>query len=229
MFNTTRLQEFYDLISVESGIDTYEFFSQFDALFLAERSQQDLDDYRLGRKPWKKLRDEVSPVSRFLRYAEISSAQVRFPLNDKAPDCWLVTSDGGSYGIEVTIARGRERYHRTTEMIEKGLGRGFIGIQDDEPQESFTNRMSKPRLAYSSEQALKTTKLGILRCLSRKNDYAKYGDIFYLIIETDLNLLPHERWLPIIDELSNAAHNLPFCEIHVIGDSETTPKGFRIK
>ena len=228
MFNL-KLQEFYDLISEEPGIDTHDFYSQFDALFLDKRSQQDLDDYRLGRKPWKKLRDEVSPVSRFLRYAEIAPAQVRFPLNDKAPDCWLVTSDGSSYGIEVTIARGRERYHTTTEMIENGMGRGFIGIQDDEPQESFTNRMSMPRVAYSSEQALEATKRGILRCLSRKNDYAKYGDIFYLIIETDLNLLPHERWLLINDELSIVAHDLPFREIHVIGNSETTSKGFRIK
>lgn len=151
-----------------------------------------------------------------------------FPLDNSTPDCWLLMNNGEHRGVEVTIERGRERYHLTKEMNKNGIGRGFIGMQDDAPQADFDHRMSNPRSLYSSGQALEETKAGILRCLSRKNDQ-KYDKVFYLLIQAHLSTLPKQRWAAIKEELSQKATNLPFEGVHIIGNADEEPWGFQIK
>ncbi|MEW8333753.1 MAG: hypothetical protein AB2692_22675, partial [Candidatus Thiodiazotropha sp.] len=143
-------------------------------------------------------------------------------------DCWLLTDSDDEIGVEVTIERGREQYHLAKELNESGMGRGFIGIQDDAPKTDFDNRMSNPRAMFTSEQALEATKAGILRCLSRKDDQ-KYENVFYLLIQAHLTNLPKERWSAITEELSLVAQNLPFQEVHIIGNADENPWGFQIK
>jgi len=199
-------------------------------MFSEDRSTDDIDDYRLGRNQWKKLRDEITPVSNFLKFDKsIETNRVRFPLDNNTPDCWLLNDNGDNLGIEVTIERGREQYHLKSEMIKTGMGRGFIGIQDDAPQADFDLRMSEPRTMYATEEALKATKTGILRCLSRKSDHNKYKGVFYLLIQANLSTLRKKRWGAIKEELSQEATNLPFKEVHIIGDADSKPWGFRIK
>ena len=108
------------------------------------------------------------------------------------------------------------------------MGRGFIGIQDDASQADFNSRMSNPRIMFTSDQVLEATKAGILRCLSRKNDH-KYANIFCLLIQAHLFTLPKERWGAITEELFQVAKDLPFQEIHIIGNSDEEPWGFQIK
>lgn len=229
MFDIDKLKDFYADISVPEGMDITDFQNRQAALFAEDRSINDINDYRLGRAQWKKLRDEITPVSRFLKFNNrIEANRVRFPLDNNTPDCWLINDTGDNLGIEVTIERGREQYHLKSEMIEDGMGRGFIGIQDDAPQADFDLRMSNPRTMFTSEQALDATKAGILRCLSKKNA-DRYKEVFYLLIQANLSTLPKERWAAITKELSQKASNLPFQEVHIIGNADEEPWGFRIK
>lgn len=228
MFDIDALNNFYEDLSSQDGMSVKDFHLRLAALFKDDRSSQDIDDYRLGKNRWKKLRDEITPVSQFLKFNNLGVDKVRFPLDNNTPDCWLLNIKGEDRGIEVTIERGREKYHLTKEMNECGLGRGFIGVQDDAPQTEFDNRMSNPRFMYSSEQALEETRRGILRCLSKKNDQ-RYSKVFYLLIHAHLTTLPKQRWSAIQQELSQEAASLPFMEIHVIGNADSEPWGFQIK
>lgn len=229
MFDVKMLGEFYTDLSAPDGMGITEFQNGLETLFAEDRSNDDLNNYRLGKGPWKKLRDEITPVSRFLQFKDIKADRIRFPLDNNTPDCWLLNDNDDNFGIEVTIERGRERYHRKKEMIETGFGRGFIGIQDDAPQSDFDRHMSKNRIMYTTDQALEATKAGILCCLSKKNDSEKYEGIFYLLIQAHLTTLPKERWNAIKEELSQEAAGLPFCEVHIIGNADEKPWGFQIK
>lgn len=228
MFDSKLLDELYSELSSERGLHAVDFQSHLRTLFAMERSAEDIDDYRLGKSPWKKLRDEIIPVSRFLLFNNVCVDRVRFPLDNNTPDCWLILDDGHTRGIEVTIERGRERHHLTKEMNQNSIGRGFIGMQDDSAQSEFNRRMSKPRAMYSSDQALTATKAGIIRCLTRKNDI-KYDGIHYLLIEAHLTTLPRGRWAAVTEDLSHEAANLPFQEVHVIGNVDEAPWGFQLK
>ncbi len=227
MFDIEKLNEYYNNLSAQDGMSVVDFQDRQTTLFALDRNIDDLNDYRLGIKPWKKLRDEITPVSRFLKFYHIEADRIRFPLDNNTPDCWLL-NDSKGLGIEVTIESGREQYYLTKEMIETSIGRGFIGIHDDAPQVDFDNRMSRPRVMYTTDQALDATKRGILRCLSKKND-RKYKKIFYLLIMSRLNSLPKERYGSITEELSQEAKKLPFQEVHIIGNTDKEPWGFQIK
>jgi hypothetical protein len=228
MFDVETLNKFYDYISAVDGVGITDFQNRLKTLFAMDRSDGDLNDYRLGKNQWKKLRDEITPVSHFLQFKKIEAGKIRFPLDNNTPDCWLSNDNGDDLGIEVTIERGREKYHLVKEMNEAGIGRGFIGIQDDAPQADFDKRMSNPRTMYVSEQALEATKNGILLCLSKKND-PRYEGVFYLLIQAHLSTLPKERWGSLIEELSQNATDLPFQEVYIIGKADAKPWGFQVK
>jgi hypothetical protein len=168
------------------------------------------------------------PVSDFLKFKIIETGKIHFPLDNNTPDCWLLNDNGTRQGIEVTIERGKEKYHLATELNEVGVGRGFIGIQDDASWEKFGKRMSSPRLMFSPEQALEATKDGILSCFSKK-DNPRYEDVFFLLIQARLHTLPKKYWGSIIEELSLNATNLPFQEVYIIGEVDSEPRGFRVK
>lgn len=227
-FDIHALNEFFAQISSENGISVADFRVKLGGLFKRPRSADDLSDYRLSRSPWKKLADEVTPVSRFLRFYNIESGQIRFPLDNHPPDCWL-WKDGGKnpVGIEVTIAQATERYHLAKELVDTGRGRGFIGVLDDAPRVDFDRAMSRQRVMYSTDQALSAIRGGILRCLSRK-DKPKFAG-FYLLIQAPLRSLPRERWEAIKGDLCEAAAKLPFRDVYVIGNVNESPWGFQIK
>jgi hypothetical protein len=228
MFDVKTLKEFYEYVSAPEGIRVTDFQNRLSLLFADQRTTIDIDDYRLGKKPWKKLRDEITPVARFLEFGNIEVDRVRFPLDNKTPDCWLIIDNGEYIGIEVTIERGREQFHLATELNKNGMGRGFIGIQDDASQTDFDRRMSNPHTMFTSDHALESTKEGILRCLSKKNAH-RYENIYFLLIQAHLLVLPKERWSIIAGELSQVAKDLPFQEVHIIGDIDEEPWGFQIK
>jgi hypothetical protein len=130
-------------------------------------------------------------------------------------------------GIEVTIAKGTERFYLARELVDKGIGRGFVGLSDDASRASFKSAMSKDRVMYTSDQALLAVKRGVLRCLSQKNERKFSG--FLLLIQAHLLPLPQERWETIRNDLCAAAAGSPFAEVYVIGDTDGRSEGFQIK
>lgn len=228
LFDVDVLKELYAQISTKPGVDVANFQARLNDLFGLSRSIDDLRNYRLKGPPWKKLADEVMPVSRFLRFRGIESGRLRFPLDNDPPDSWLWLDDEADrVGIEVTIAQARERFHLARELVETGVGRGFVGLSDDAPSTAFELAMSRSRVMYSTDQALSAIESGVRRCLSRKNKARFAG--FILLIEAPLSSLPHQRWEAIVDKLRAAATPLPFREVHVIGGAEEEPWGFQLK
>lgn len=195
--------------------------------FNSKRSAAELADYRAKRGAVKKLRDEVVPVLHHTKFVK-AKGDIRFELNSEVPDCWLRDNpDALPQGLEITVAQSREQHLLGLEMNEKGIGRGFLGLRDDAPAKAFKERLARQRVMYSSEATLKVIGNGIKYCLGKK-DYPKYAG-HDLLIEAPLHILPKERWSRIEDDLRLAASTLPFREIHVIGDHDTAPFGFRIK
>jgi len=213
-----RLSEWISLAEFEEALADY---------FRGTRSAQELANYRAKRGTVKKLRDEVVPVLQHVKFIK-ANGEVRFALNDGVPDCWLRESPGAPpQGIEVTVAQSREQHLLGQAMNEKGIVPGFLGLPDDAPVKVFEERLARARIMYSTEGALKAVGNGIKDCLLKK-DRPKYAG-HDLLIEAHLHSLPEERWSQIEDDLRSAARTLPFREIHVIGDQDASPFGFRIK
>jgi hypothetical protein len=129
---------------------------------------------------------------------------------------------------EITVAQSREQQRLGQLMNEtKGMVPGFLGLPDGAPQKHYKERLARGRIMHSSDGALAAVGNGIKSCLQKKNDRKFAGH--YLLIEAPLSCLPKERWSWIEDGLRSAADPLPFREIHVIGDHDRSPFGFRIK
>jgi hypothetical protein len=188
----------------------------------------ELADYRAKRGAPKKLRDEVVPVLRHITFTK-AKGEIRFELSSDVPDCWLRDNPNAPpQGLEVTVAQSREQQRLGQQMAEtKGMVPGFLGLPDDAPEELYKERLRRGRIMRSPDGALQATADGIKSCL-RKKDHPKYAG-HDLLIEAPLHSLPKERWSRIEDDLRSAASTLPFREIHVIGDHDTFPFGFRIK
>lgn len=215
------------LTSLTNWMPIAEFETRMRDYFLGDRPESEVADFRAKRGAPKILRDEVAPVLHHVKFVK-AKGDVKFALNNTVPDCWLRDQLAGRpQGLEVTVAQAREQHLLGKEMNEKGIGRGFIGLPDTAPAEEFAERLAKPRIMYSSASPLKAVVQGIKLCLQKKND-TKYAGLD-LLIEAPLRSLPNERWSQIEDELRAAAKVVPFREIHVIGDQDTEPFGFRIK
>lgn len=213
-------------LSAPIGVPASELTELLRAAFEGERSAEDVDDYRLGKRPWKKLRDEVSPISAFLNFNSMQG-NVRFPLDNNVPDAWFTPADEAPIGIEVTRALGRTDYELSKELVREGVGPGFLGLQDDAPQADFDHQLQCPRAMHSTPQALDTVSTGILRCLGAKND-AKYAGMWLLVL-APLSILPHERWTAIVSALRKKAASMPFDQVHVFDRRGQQAWGFQIK
>jgi hypothetical protein len=195
--------------------------------FSGKRSQAEIADFRTKRATSKVLRDEVSPVLHHLRFVK-AKGEVKFAFDNTVPDCWLREDPNAKpRGLEVTVAQSREQHYLGTELNEKRMGRGFLGLPDSASSKAFSDRLARPRVMYSTGSALEVIGNGIKSCLKKKDD-PKYAG-FDLLIEAPLQSLPNERWNQIQDDLRSAASGMPFREIHVIGNQDTEPFGFRIK
>ena len=108
-FDAAALQKLEAKLSAPNGVDIAELLSMLEEHFARPRSVADVQAYREGQKPWKKLADEVMPVATYLRHANITG-RIRFPLNDQPPDAWLLeTVSQTEVGIEVTRVLARSK------------------------------------------------------------------------------------------------------------------------
>jgi hypothetical protein len=217
-----------DLLSrLKEWMSIAEFEAAMNAYFSGPRLSSEIADYRAKRGAFKQLRDEVTPVLNYVRLIN-AKGEIRFELGNEFPDCWIRSNASGDpKGLEVTGALSRERHLLATELNEKGVGRGHLGLPDNAPSRAFSARLASPRVMYSSESALKQVVNGIKACLEKKAK-TKYAG-YILLIEAPLRKLPKERWIGIEDELRLAAREMPFSEVHVIGDQESPPFGFQIR
>jgi hypothetical protein len=195
--------------------------------FTGGRSAAEVAEYRTKSGPMKKLRDEVAPMLHYVKFIK-AEGEIRFELSDSVPDCWLRADPSAErQGVEITVAQAREQYYLGKELNEKRVGRGFLGLPDDAPSELFAAKLATPRAMYTTDSALAVIGNGIKRCLSKKaaTKYAGYD----LVIEAPLRSVPNERWAMIHRDLCSAASDMPFRQIHVIGNQDSEPFGFRIK
>lgn len=225
-FNLESLKSLERRWSATEGVGTSELSAQLSNLFHGERNPKDSDDFRQGTRPWKKLRDEVSPVSRFLSVNNLEG-NVHFPLNNDPPDAWFMPKREARIGIEVTRSLGRTDYVLAKEMVSKGEGRGFLGLQDGAPRADFDKAMHSPRIRYKTSQALISVSKGVTQCLKAKNKIKYEG--MWLLILASLNILPRERWEPIIPDLRQKAAPMPFSQVHVFDSIGEDSWGFQIK
>ncbi len=151
----------------------------------------------------------------------------RFPLDNKVPDAWFTPAGGASIGIEVTRALGRTDYELSKELVRDGIGRGFLGLQDNAPKADFDHALQRSRAMYTTAQALDTVDAGIQRCL-RAKDNAKYAGMWLLVL-APLSNLPRERWEAIVPALRQQAAPMPFDQVHVFEGRGQRAWGFQIK
>ncbi|WP_377829260.1 hypothetical protein ACFKHW_03985 [Bradyrhizobium lupini] len=222
----TSLGHLYARLSNWIALDDFE--QALADYFKGPRSKAELADYRAKRGAVKKLRDEVVPVLHHLKFAK-ARGEIRFELNSDVPDCWLRGASGAvPQGLEITVAQSREQQRLGQLMNQtKGMVPGYLGLADDDPEALYRERLARGRIMHSTEGALTVIGNGIKSCLRKKN-HSKYTG-HDLLIEAPLLSVPNERWIRIEDDLRTAASAMPFRKIHVIGDQDRSPFGFRIK
>ncbi|MFL4987194.1 MAG: hypothetical protein ACJ8DU_19480 [Microvirga sp.] len=215
----------YFCAQVRNWIEILDLRSALEKL-LESRNSKEVEDYRVGKGAWKKVRDEVVPVSDHLEFWSRTEGQVRFAMNDEFPDCTVRLNGSAPIGLEVTIAQGKEDFFLAKELNKGKITPGFLGLQDTASKKKFHNAIARGRVMYSSPQALIAVRQSIALCLERKNNSKYEGHD--LLIKAPLPALPRERWAEIQPDLMQLANHLPFRQVYVIGDRRK-PYGFRLK
>lgn len=219
-----ELDEFY--IALKTGMTITEFLNRYEAIFQYVQDEDLTKDYRLARGKMKKLRDEVTPVARFVRQCAAPEDQIWFAIDDKtAPDCCVRHVGGRLREIEVTVAQARERLNVMTELNERGTGRGHLGLSDNAPTEEFVRRMEEPRIAHTTEDIARTMICSV--AISAHKKRKSPGDT--LLIEAPLETLPAERWRNFRPPLAEKVKELAFGEVYVTGRTHGCDVCLRIK
>ncbi len=218
-----ELDDFYT--ALKSGTTVARFLEQYEHIIGFIHAERLTEDYRLGKGRVKRLRDEVSPVARFVREHASLEDQIWFALDYTAPDCCVRHGVDRLREIEVTVAQGSERFNVMTELNQTGIGRGFLGLSDDAPTEHFVRKMAQPREAYTEEEIGRIMICAVAIC-ARKKEQSR-GDT--LLIEAPLVTLPAERWDNFRTPLSKKVKELAFPEVYVTGRSSGRDICLRIK
>lgn len=219
------LDRFYEVM--KSGTSVDDFLHCHAAIFSFIHSAGLTPEYRLGSGRLKRLRDEITPVARYVRQSAALDDWIQFPLNSSTPDCnvWHRATQRHQT-IEVTIIRGKERYYLKKELNDTGAGRGRIGVGDNQPKRKFENAMGKePRMHSTDEEQIATAE-AIALCVRKKTRSS--GDL--LLIEYDgINLLPKIRWLEIQSRLAQSVQTLRFSEIFLVGNGRDSNFCLRLR
>ena len=205
-----------------------QFQRTLSAYFSSNRSAEEIENFRLGRGTFKRLRDEVVPVLHFFS-ATGFTGEVRFRFSNNAPDCWYRRADDTSpRAMEITRAQAREQFHIARELNTKGASSGYIGLPDSASNEDFEKALREPRMA-TTEDVLKHTARAILERLNKKAEKG-YGEI-ELLIEARIgeDQLPPERWDRILPMLRQRAESTGFRHVHLIGARASDCNYFQLK
>ncbi|HEX9702907.1 MAG TPA: hypothetical protein VGA19_08640 [Rhodospirillales bacterium] len=177
----------------------------------------------------KKLRDEVSPVARFVRKYARPDDVISFRLDDWFPDCTLRHHDGLKRDIEVTLARGKARFHEMTELNERGETRGFLDLQDDASKADVAAAKGQEPKMYSTDEAI----TNIVRAveISAEGKRRHKGHTLLIEVVPDMYWLPNDRWLCLPGRFADnpAIRALCFSEVYVTSKSDEVDLVLRIK
>jgi hypothetical protein len=180
-----------------------------------ERTGDEHDDIQPHRGIYKKLYEEVIQITQGLVLQGREQHYVQFPLDSNPPDAWLLLEvTKQRVGIEATMALGKAGYFLGKELVEKGEGRGFLELQDDDEDSEFILAMRGEGEAYSPEEAFRTVVSGVERCLGRKGDPVRYRGMI-LLIAAPLWWLPRDSWMELPQAVARIVSESPFDEIYV--------------
>lgn len=218
-----ELDDFFT--ALKSGTTVASFLERYERIIPFIHKKGLTKDYRLARRRMKKLRDEVSPIARFVREHAAPEDRIWFALDDTAPDCCVKHGGDHVREIEVTVAQAKERFNVMAELNQTGTGRGFLGLSDDAPKEDFDRRMDQPRVAYSTEEIGQSIICAVTICARKKSKFR--GDT--LLIEAPLEMLPTDRWGDFREHLAQKVKELAFSEVYVTCRSHGRDICLRIK
>jgi hypothetical protein len=215
-FDAAALKTLEAALSSPDGMDIREFLATFDEHFERPRAKADVQAYREGRKPWKKLADEVAPVAAYLRQAKITG-RIRFPLNDQPPDAWLLdTGANAENGIEVTRVLARPKVELAQRLRDEPVAPGFLGLADDAPAEVYQLAKKRNRITNSRKGIEGAIEASITERLARKSDPKFKGQT--LVLVTPLGSAPENDWEPLKARLHTQAAETAFDRIFLVED-----------
>lgn len=211
---SNQLVDFYAVLT--RGTTVADFLVKYERViqFVHEKGLTRM--YRLAHEPVKKLCDEVTPVTRFVRTYSAAEDWIWFSLSDASPDCFVRHEGARLREIEVTVAQGLERLNVMTELNDTGIGRGHLGLSDDDPKQDFVQKMSQPRTAYTESEIGHSMIRAVEICARKKSQHR--GDT--LLIEAPLETLPANRWGNFQASMAENVKSLMFSEVYITGRSD---------
>lgn len=215
-FDVTALKALYDRISRPEGVEVAALRALLAELFARPRSEADLQAFREGRGPWKKLADEVAPVSAFLA-REGAAGRVRFALNDEPPDAVLYPPDEGApVAIEVTRVQGRARAELGRDLRGGKPGRGFIDLPEDVSQTAFDEARAKGRVMHVRDGIVRAIEASAVERLVKKSA-PRFQDQVLLMLAS-LGSAPDHDWSGLRKRLAPLAATSPLARVVVMDD-----------
>jgi len=212
-FTTATLEALYAAISSPDGVTIAELRALVGCFTTRPVADADLQAYREGRKPWKRLREEVVPVEHFLSATYPDDARVRFPLNDQPTDAWLTVDGGTPVGIEVTGALARAGIEVGKSLAGGGAVPGFIALQDDAKKTAFAEARARGRIMHSAKGVDQTIDQAIKARMAGKDKSKFAGQI--LLITAPIGSSPKRSADDLKAAHLAAATALPFAKVFV--------------
>ncbi len=213
--------------TLRNGTTVGDFLEGFKCIIPHMQTAGLVGQYRRGRKEsgidLKKLRDEVSPVARFIKVYARPEDKISFLLDNGFPDCTVCHQDGLKRGIEVTLARGKARFLGMTELNQYGETGGLIELQDDALKEDIKaakeqrKEKEQRREMYSTDDAINNVVSAVEISAERKERHE--GHTLLIEVVPDMHALPKVRWLCLPKRLADNAtvKALKFSEVYVTG------------
>lgn len=221
-FTAATLQALYADISAEGGVTVATLRERLTAFSTLPIADADLQAFREGKKPWKKLRDEVVPVEHFLSAEYPDTARVRFPLDDQPPDAWLTPEPGGEpIGIEVTGALARAGIEVAKGMADGKAVPGFIALPDGATNEDYARVRARGRITNARVSVDGLIDNAITSRMTDKDHVKFSGHI--LLITAPVGSSPNRSIEALAATHAAAAASLPFAEVFVVDRSRGSP------
>lgn len=214
--DSARLRsDILSLAAAAEGIAIPQLATLLDAYFASDRSEAELNGYRLSQRPFKKLREEIVPVSQFLT-ARGLPGRVRFPLDSNIPDAWYLPDGADPVGIEVTTALGRAANAVSEQLIEEGVSGGPLGwLPNTASRDVYAATRRRGRVTLISAQRTDALQAAISERIADKAGKPDYQGMV-LLITARISRTPSETCRSILANVAANTNDTPFSEIWLI-------------